>query len=286
MAVIEGVMMRGKKAMAIAVRRPDDSISVQEQEVRPWSEYWKGWKLPFIRGTAALIDSMVTGMKALSYSANESAAAEGEELTKTQMVITITIACVFAILLFMVLPTVAVHFSRRYTHSTFIPNLLEGVLRVTIFFLYIWAVSRMKDIQRVFAYHGAEHKTINAFEAGDELEVENVRKYTCLNPRCGTTFLFLVMIVSILLFSFLGWPSFWWRIFSRVALMPVVAGVAYEVMKWSAASCDNKWVRPFLIPGMLLQKFTTREPDDAQIEVAIRALQRVLAVEEQGAVPT
>jgi uncharacterized protein YqhQ len=279
MAVIEGVMMRGKDHYSVAVRKPDKTISVKTERADAWGKRWKGWKFPFVRGTAALIDSLYLGMKALTYSANESGEEE-EELSKGELTFTIVAAISLGILLFMVLPTVVVHFSKNLSDSTIVPNILEGIVRLAVFFLYVWGISRIKDIQRVFAYHGAEHKVINAYEGGEVLEVENIRKYSRLHPRCGTSFLLIVMIVSIFLFAFLGWPNFWMRIISRVILMPVVAGISYELIRWAGKETGNRLVCLFSAPGMWLQKLTTREPEDDQIEVAIYALQGVIAEED------
>lgn len=277
MAVIEGVMMRGKTAMATAVRVPDGSVSVRHEEITTWNS--SIWQKPFFRGNMMLLDSLITGMKALAWSANESAAQPEEKLSKTEIGWTLVLALSFAIGLFMILPTLAVHWLAAEVRSSFLMNLLEGVIRVFVFFLYVWGISHMKDIQRVFCYHGAEHKTINAFEAGADLTVDQVRKYPRLHPRCGTTFLFIVMIISVFVFSFLGWPGLLLRILSRVVLLPVIAGISYEILKLSARGAGNRLIRPLLAPGMLFQKFTTREPDDSQLEVAIRALRDVLISE-------
>ena len=277
MAVIEGVMMRGKTAMATAVRTPDGSVSVRHEEITMGSS--SIWKKPFFRGNMMLLDSLVTGMKALAWSANESAAEPEEKLTKAEIGWTLVLALSLAIGLFMILPTLAVHWFAHEVRSSFLMNLFEGGIRVFVFFLYVWGISHMKDIQRVFCYHGAEHKTINAFEAGAELTVDQVKNFPRLHPRCGTTFLFIVMIISVFVFSFLGWPGLLVRILSRVLLLPVIAGISYEILKLSAQYAANPLVRPLLVPGMLFQKFTTREPDASQLEVAIRALSEVLISE-------
>lgn len=277
MAVIEGVMMRGKTAMATAVRVPDGSVSVRHEEITTWNS--PIWKKPFFRGNMMLLDSMITGMKALAWSANESAAEPEEKLTKGEIAWTLVLAISLAIGLFMILPTLAAHWFSGAVKSSFLMNLFEGVIRVFVFFLYVWGISHMKDIQRVFCYHGAEHKTINAFEAGADLTVEQVKSYSRLHPRCGTTFLFLVMIISVFVFSFLGWPGIVMRIASRVLLLPLIAGVSYEVLRVSARYAGNPFIKPLLVPGMMFQKFTTKEPDDSQIEVAIKALSEVLISE-------
>ena len=200
----------------------------------------------------------------------------GEQgLWNLMMGVSLLISFVFAILVFAVLPTAAVSLLKPVVHSAVGLNLIEGVLRLFMFVLYIAAISRMKDIQRVFEYHGAEHKTIHCFENGLELKPENAREFYTLHPRCGTSFLMFVMVVSLVLFSLLGWPSLLWRILSRVLLMPVVAGVSYELLKWAGKS-SNPVIELLSVPGLLLQKLTTREPDDAQVEIAMTAMKAVL----------
>lgn len=276
-ALIEGVMMRGPKQTAIAIRLPNGEIEVTQQDIKPWSNHYF-WKLPVIRGFAALIDSLVIGTKALMFSANKAAGEEegGEELSFWEMALTVVLAFGFGMLLFVGLPTGSAHLLRELVPGTILQNLLEGGIRLVVFFLYILLISRMKDIQRVFQYHGAEHKAIYTHEAGLELTVENARKFSTLHPRCGTSFLLIVVVVSIFVFAFLGLNPLWWRILSRILLMPLVAGVAYEVLKFSARHLDSMGWRWLIAPGLFLQKLTTREPDDQQLEVAFAALNGVL----------
>jgi uncharacterized protein YqhQ len=285
-AVIEGVMMRAPRALAIAVRRPDGEITVMKEEVVPLSVRFPIVKLPVVRGAVALFQSLIVGVKALNFSANEAVAEEDEksgekkDLSSWAMAGTMAVAFGFGILLFFIMPL--------YLTKLLIPvigdsnimfNLVDGVIRVTVFLLYIISISRMQDIQRVFQYHGAEHKSIFAFEAGEELTVENVRKYSCLHPRCGTSFLLIVMVVSIVIFSMIPklWP-FYLKAGSRIFLLPLIAGVSYEFLKWSAKNDSTPLVKMIITPGLALQRLTTREPDDSQIEVAIRSMEEALAV--------
>ncbi len=283
-AVIEGVMMRAPRSMAIAVRRPSGEIVVKRDRVVPLSERFPLLRLPVIRGAVALFSSLLIGLKALSFSANE-AAAEGEEkeeISALAMGGTMAVALLFGILLFFILPLYMTKLLVPVIgDSNLVFNLVDGLIRVLVFLLYIYSISRMKDIQRVFQYHGAEHKSIFAFEAGDELTVENVKAYSRLHPRCGTSFLLIVMLVSILVFSLVPklWP-FYLKAGSRVVLLPLIAGISYECLKWSAKHENSRLVRLLIAPGLALQRLTTREPDEGQLEVAIRSMEE--ALEENG----
>ncbi len=276
-ALIEGVMMRGPKETALALRLPNGEIEVTRQEIKPWAKKHL-WKLPIIRGFVALVDSLVIGTKALMFSASRAAGEEegGEELSFWEMALTVVLAFGFGAVLFVGLPTGSAHLLRNLVPGTVLQNLLEGGIRLVVFFIYILLISRMRDIQRVFQYHGAEHKAIYTHEAGLELTVTNARTFSTLHPRCGTSFLLIVVVVSIFVFAFLGLNPLWWRILSRIILMPLVAGVAYEVLKFSSRHLDSPWWRWLIAPGLFLQKLTTREPDDEQLEVALAALQEVL----------
>lgn len=291
-AVIEGVMMRAPRSVAIAVRRPDGEITVKKELIIPLSERFPIVKLPIIRGAVALFTSLVIGIKALNFSASEAMTEDekdkekeknggkesGGDLSSWAMAGTMTIAFGFGICLFFILP---LYLTKLLTpvigdnNITF--NLVDGIIRVVVFILYIWAISRMEDIQRVFQYHGAEHKSIFAFEDGAELTVENVRPYNRLHPRCGTSFLLIVMLVSIAVFSLIPklWP-FYLKAGSRIILLPMIAGISYEFLKWSAAHDNHPLVKMVINPGLALQRLTTREPDDKQIEVAIRAMNEAL----------
>jgi uncharacterized protein YqhQ len=283
-AVIEGVLMRAPRSLAIAVRRPDGEIVVKRERVVPLSERYPFFKLRLVRGAVALFSSLVIGIKALSFSANE-ALAEGEkkeEMSPLVMGGTMAVALLFGILLFFILPLYLTNLLKPVIgDSNIIFNLVDGFIRVIVFLLYVFSISRMNDIQRVFQYHGAEHKSIFAFEAGSPLTVENVGRYSRLHPRCGTSFLLIVMLISILVFSLIPkpWP-FYLKAGSRVILLPLIAGLSYELLKWSARHEKSALVRFCIAPGLALQRLTTREPDDAQLEVAIRSMKE--ALEENG----
>ena len=283
-AVIEGVMMRGKTHVAVAVRQPDGEISVDVRPVNSISDRYPILKKPFLRGVVSLVESLVMGMKALAYSAQVSGD-EDEKLDSKEMALTIAVSAGLAILLFIVIPTWSMRFLTGITQDHMALNLAEGVLRMAIFLAYIAAISSMNDIQRVFQYHGAEHKTIYPYEAGLPLKVENVRPFSTLHPRCGTNFLMIVMLISMFIFTFLGWPSLLERIASRIILMPVIAGVSYELIRYAGAHTDNPLVRIAITPGLLLQKLTTRQPDDSQIEVAIASLKAVVPPEDLAQEP-
>ncbi len=272
-AVIEGVMMRGFGKVATAVREPDGNINVQVKPVSSITERFPILKLPLLRGAVSLFESLILGMKSLSFSA-QAAGEEDEQLTDKELIGTIILAIGLACALFIAIPTFAAKFFHTLTDDPIILNLAEGFLRLIIFLAYLFAISQMKDIQRVFQYHGAEHKTIFCYEADLPLTVENVKKFPRLHPRCGTAFLLIVMLVSIFVFAFLGWPELWIRILSRIILLPVVAGLSYEIIRFSARS-QNSLVKLATLPGLWLQYLTTREPDDSMIEVAIKSLEAV-----------
>lgn len=272
-AVIEGVMMRGPGVTATAVREPAGTIVVQKEPTKSIADTYPILKKPFLRGCVALYESLVIGMKALSFSA-KAAGDEEEEMSNSEIAITMVISTIFAIAVFLALPTFIVKFIPGVQDNHVVLNLIEGVIRLVLFLLYIWGIGLTKDIQRVFQYHGAEHKTIHTYELDLPLTVENVRKQSRLHPRCGTNFLLIVMVVSIFVFAFLGWPNLLERIVSRVLLMPVVAGIAYEVIRLAGRS-EHSLVQALIKPGLALQYMTTREPEDDQIEVAIRALEEV-----------
>ena len=287
-AVIEGVMMKGAEDIAIAVRKPDGEIVVKKEKLK--SNRKKISKIPIIRGMFTFVDSMVLGVNALLYS-SEFVDVEEEEkkkpskldefLEKNIIWISVVISVVFSVVLFILLPTVLVGVLKAYTGNTLILNGIEGIVRIAIFLGYILAISGMKDIRRVFEYHGAEHKSIFCYEHGEELTVENVKKYGRLHPRCGTSFLFIVMIVSILLFSLFRWSGLLMRLVIRILLIPIVAGISYEIIKWAGKS-ESKLSCIVSAPGMWLQKLTTREPDDKQIEVAVEALKNVLVPDPEA----
>lgn len=275
-AVIEGVMMRGPDSRAVAVRKLDQSIVVDEKKVGSITKKIPFLKWPFVRGVIVLIESLVMGIEALSFSANQATDDEEEQLTAKEIIITIIISLGLAVLLFAVLPTAAAHLLIKIAPGSFVQNLIEGFFRIAVFLIYVVAIGRLADIKRVFQYHGAEHKVINAYEAGDQLVAERVQRYSTLHPRCGTSFLLIVIVISILIFALLGKQVLWWRILSRVLLLPVVAGISYELVKLSGKYATAPLCRILIAPGMWLQKLTTNPPDDGQVEVAISAFKAVL----------
>ena len=290
-AVIEGVMMRAPRSVAIAVRRPNGEIVVRKELKIPLSERFPIVKLPIIRGAVALVQSLVIGIGALNFSANEAMTEEEKEkegvtgngeLSSWALAGTMAFAFAFGIGLFFVMPLYATKLLTQFSiisdHNV-VFNLVDGVIRVIVFLIYIWGISRMNDIKRVFQYHGAEHKSIFAYEAGEVLSIENVKKYSRLHPRCGTSFLLIVMLVSIAVFSLIPklWP-FYLKAFSRIILLPLIAGISYEFLKWSAKNETNPLVILIITPGLALQRLTTGEPDDDQLEVAIRSLNEALDV--------
>lgn len=287
-AVIEGVMMRGSKGVATAVRKSDGEIEIDFKECIPLTKKNKVFSLPIIRGFITLIDSLILGVKTLNYSASFFEEEEDEKPSKIDlwiedrfkdktndiiMGVSLVFSLALSILLFFIIPTFAANgFKKMSIENTIVLNILEGIIRVAIFLIYIYLISKMEDIKRVFQYHGAEHKTIFCYENEEELTPENAKKQGRLHPRCGTNFLFLVMIVSIILFSLTGWNSIWERIMYRVILLPIVSGITYELIKWMGSS--SKGVSKVLsYPGLMLQKLTTKEPDLEQLQVAIQSLQ-------------
>ena len=282
MAVIEGVMMRGRHHTALAVRKPDGSIVVEQEPNSRTAIKYPFLKWPLIRGSYVLIESMVVGIRMLNKSANMNLDETDEELSLGEIAITVALAFGLAIGLFLILPTGLVHFASAYLGGIVMQNIVEGIIRIVFFLLYVYFISRLEDIDRVFRYHGAEHKTIFAFEAGEELEVENVKKYSTLHPRCGTSFLLIVMVISIFVFALLGSGDLFYRIWSRLVVFPVIAGLGYEFIKLSGKYYHMPWAKALIMPGLYLQKLTTREPDDGQIEVAITALRTVLPLEDNA----
>ncbi len=298
-AVIEGVMMRGKSIYCMAVRNINTKeIAVEKNPVKSLANRAKLLKLPFIRGIASFVDSLVLGMKIIMRSATLSGLDEetqeqkkskldiwlenkfGEKLTDYIIYFSVFISIILSIGIFMVLPVwISSFITKFFNVSLWGIGVVEGLVRILIFLAYILLISKMKDVQRLFKYHGAEHKTINCFESGDELTIENVRKHTRLHKRCGTSFLIIVMIVSMVVFMFLRTDNVTLRVLSRIILVPLIAGISYEIIKL-AGRCDNIFVKIISAPGMALQKVTTKEPEDEMIETAILSLKGVL--EEEG----
>jgi uncharacterized protein YqhQ len=280
-AVIEGVMMRGAKQMCVAVRAPDNEIVVHCEPLNPRIYASFISKIPFLRGLTMLWDTLGLGIRTLLFSA-EVAVQEDEEVEFSGPVAwgTVAVSLTLAVAVFFVGPLLLLKLVDRFIASALISNLLEGFIRLGLFLGYVWAIGFIPDIQRVFGYHGAEHKTINAYEADEALTVEAVGRHTVVHPRCGTAFLLVVMVISILVFALLGRPPLLLRILSRIVLIPVIAGIAYEFVKFSARHQDKWLMRVLIAPGLWLQGFTTREPDASMLEVSIAALRRLL-VEEQ-----
>lgn len=277
-AVIEGVMMRDAHRTATAVRLPNGEIDVETRTVSSIRDRYPVLNLPLIRGSVIMVESLIIGMRALSFSA-QAAGEEDEQMTKKEIAMTILFALVLASILFIVIPTGAAHLAAAYTDDPVVFNLIEGGIRLMVFLLYIWGISFMGGIRRVFQYHGAEHKTIHCYEAGEALTVENVQKFPRLHPRCGTNFLLIVMVVAIVFHVFFGWPDLWLRILSRLAILPVVAGVSYEIIRFAGRS-ENHLVHILITPGLWLQYLTTRPPADEMVEVAIESLKAVLPAED------
>lgn len=286
-AVIEGIMMKNKDKYSVAVRKPDNTIEVVEHEYVSLMEKYAILKLPILRGVASFVESLIIGMKTLTYSASfyedeeEPGKAErtagrifGDKLDSILSGITICISIILAVLIFMVLPYFVSSLFKKYIVSNTLLAILEGVIRLIIFLLYIFLISRMNDIKRVFMYHGAEHKCINCIEHGMELNVENVRKSSKHHKRCGTSFLLVVMIISIIFFIFIRVDSPALRVIVRVLLVPVIAGVSYEFIRLAGKS-ESRIVDILSRPGMWLQMLTTSEPTDDMIEVAIKAVEKV-----------
>ncbi|MEN3202856.1 MAG: DUF1385 domain-containing protein [Atribacterota bacterium] len=270
-ALIEGVMMRSPYRLAMAVRRPDGTIVLKVQEVVPLSRRNRFFALPIIRGVVGLVDSLMVGLQALSYSA-QVAFDEETKLSSFDVGMAILLAFGLFVGLFIALPTFVTSLLDRFLASTFLYNLVEGGIRIGIFLFYIFVISTMRDIRRVFEYHGAEHKAIFAFEEGEDLSPESAMKFTTRHPRCGTSWLLVVMVVSILIFSLLGRPGVLVRVLSRIIVVPLVAGLAYEAIKLLSRNRKSVLARLVSLPGLWLQYFTTREPDYAQLEVAFAAL--------------
>lgn len=301
-AVMEGVMMRGNDRMAIAVRIPDGRIHIKTQPLTGNSSWTK---IPIVRGVVAFVSSLVSGTKTLLYSADvleaygafdDEDAAEKKKAEESQLesaiekaaakkfgektawnimlYLSVVVALLISVGVFILLPTVVVNWLGRFTENAVLLNLAEGIFRILLFIIYVAAISKMEEIRRTFEYHGAEHKTIHCFENNLDLTPENADQFYTLHPRCGTSFLMFVMVISLILFSMLGWPNLWMRLLSRIVLIPVVAGLSYELLKWAGRS-DSWIVKILSLPGLALQKLTTREPDHDELEIAIASIKAV-----------
>ncbi len=296
-AVLEGVMMRGVSTWAVAVRVPSaeqkaegrareaheaalGEIEVQSFPLVSALKRHRWLRLPIIRGVVALVESLKIGFNALNISANAQLPEDEEPISKGTWTGTVVLALALAIGLFFLLPVGLTSLLKDSLPNSVVFVIVEKLIRITIFLLYLWAISRIKDLQRVFQYHGAEHKVISCYEAGLPLTPENAKQFSRLHPRCGTSFLLIVMIVAIVVFAPLGTPAWYWLFVSRIVGIPLVAGLAFEVIKWFGRNRSKRWVRVLMLPGLKLQLLTTREPDRSQLAVAIAALDAVLAVEQ------
>ena len=280
-AVIEGVMIRGLSNVSVAVRRPDGTIAIQSRQLSPLFT-GRLRRVPLVRGVIALIETVILGMRALSYSANVGMEEEGEEVSKLSMASMTVLSLFFALGLFFLVPLFASRGLEGVLGTGYATNIAEGLIRLGIFLAYILLIGRLSDIRRVFMYHGAEHMTVHAQERGEVLSLESVRKYPTAHPRCGTAFLLVVMVVAIIVFVVVGREPFWWLVVSRIVLVPFIAAVSYELIRLSGRYSRNPLVGLITGPSLALQTLTTREPEDDQIEIAIEAMKRTLEVDDTG----
>ncbi|MDQ3759457.1 MAG: DUF1385 domain-containing protein [Actinomycetota bacterium] len=281
-AVLEGVMMRGVSTWALAVRKPDGTVEVTSEPVVSWAKRHRVLRLPVVRGVVALVESLKLGFRAMRIAANSQITSEDEieEIGGLAWTLTVIGALVLAIGLFFVIPVGVTSLFSDQLGSAVLFWLVEGVLRVAILVGYIVAISRLGQVDRLFKFHGAEHKAISCYEAGDDLVVERAARYSRHHPRCGTSFLLLLVVLAVFVFAPLGLPEWYWLIASRVLGIPLVAGLAYELIKWAGKNREQAWVRGIMWPGLMLQSLTTSEPDREHLEVALEALEAVLAVED------
>lgn len=296
-AVLDGIMMKGADRTAVAIRLPNTDIHIKTEKLKKPGRWVK---IPIVRGVGVFVSSLVTGMRTLMYSADVLESYDGPDAQEYQedrltvwlekkfgekgawnmmMYASVVFALLMTIGIFIILPTAAVNWLSHFTSNEIVLNLGEGILRIALFIFYILVIARMEEIKNVFRYHGAEHKCIHCFENGLELTPENCQEFYTLHPRCGTSFLMFVMVISLILFSLLGWPNLIWRITSRLLLIPVIAGLSYELLKWAGRS-DNLAVKILSMPGLYLQKLTTAEPTDQHLEVAIAAMKAVMTEPE------
>ncbi len=284
-AVIEGVMMRGVDWWSLAVRRPDESIGLHHWPLVSWMKRYPILKLPILRGVVALVESLAIGIRALTISANESLGEAEQELGKKEIGVTLIIAFAFAVGLFFIAPLFLTGLLEGQLGKGFWFWMVEGFVRVGIFLAYLAIVTQIKDLRRVFEYHGAEHMSIHALEHGEELTVANVEKYKTLHLRCGTSFLLIVLVVSIFVFAIVGRPAWYLLILSRIVLIPLIAGISYEIIRFAGRHETNPVVRVAMAPGLALQWMTTKQPDSSQVEVAIAALEKIIELEPQDRPP-
>jgi len=279
-ALLEGVMIRGRQAMSVAVRAPSGEIVLHEERLPQSGRRWTRW--PFLRGLHSLWETLKLGMRALTFSANVAAGESEMELGTGGMIGVVVFALLFGVGLFFVVPLLLARLTEQVITAPWQRTLVEGLIRLGIVLLYFILVGQLRDLRRVFAYHGAEHKAVNALESGAPLEVEQVRAFPTAHTRCGTAFLLLVVVLCVLVFAPFGALPFGWRIVSRVLLVPVVAALSYELMRLGANHAGRPWVRALLSPALFLQRLTTRPPDDAMLEVALAALRRALEMDAEG----
>ncbi len=274
-ALIEGVMMRGRTHISVALRAPDGGIVTFTE---PAGAVYRGRlrSMPFVRGILVLWDSLILGLRTLLYYAEFASSKETERLSPAWLWFSLALGVIFALGLFLVLPLLVVWALDPFISSSIVSNTVDGLVRLAIFIAYLWGIAFIPEVRRLFAYHGAEHKTVNAYEQGAALEVDQVRGYSTAHARCGTAFILIVFVLAIIVFAFLGRPSLWLRFLERIALLPVIVAFSYEVMRLGAGHAKNIAVRALLTPCFLLQALTTRQPDDGQLEVAISALKGAL----------
>jgi len=279
-AVIEGVMIRGQKSVVTAVRRPNGEMI---ENSRPLSSVYTGWvrKTPLLRGVIVIIEAMVLGISSLPYSANVSLEEEEEEITGKAVWLMIAIAVLLAVVLFLIIPLFLTRLLNPYIDSSLVFHLIEGAIRLAIFIAYLKLVGLLPDIRRIFTYHGAEHKAVNAYEQGVPLEVESVKEQDKAHVRCGTSFLFVVLVIAFLVFALVGRPALWLMVLSRILFLPVIAALGYEFIHFGAKHARNPLVKAVLLPGLWLQGMTTKEPEDGQIEVALSALKKALEIDAE-----
>ena len=278
-AVIEGVMIRGMHIVSVAVRNPQGTISTHTEPISSWFNSFIR-KIPFIRGVLVMAETLAIGMKALTYSANV-AAGEDEEFGKGSIILMLVLSLSFAIGFFFLLPVFASKGFESLVDSNLLANILEGVIRLILFLLYVIIIGRTEDIRRVFMYHGAEHMAVHAYENGEKLTTESVSKYPTAHPRCGTAFLLVVMLVAIVVFAFIPRDPLWWLITSRIVLIPAIAAASYEAIRLSGVYSGNPLLKVISVPGLVLQRLTTRQPEPDQIEVAIVAMQEAINHDEK-----
>ena len=278
-AVIEGVMMRGRKAMVVAVRRPGGDLVFNTKSL---SAIYTGRlrKTPFVRGIVVLIEALVLGVQSLLYSANIALEEEEEEISGGLLWTLLIGSMTLGVALFFLIPLFATKLLGTFVNSPVTFNLVEGLIRICLFIAYLRLISLVPDIKRVFAYHGAEHKAVNAYEEGVPLEIAAVKKHSTAHVRCGTSFMFVVLIIAVIVFTLVGLSSIWLMVLSRIVLIPVIAAIGYEAVHFGGRHSHNGFVRALLTPGLWLQKMTTREPDDSQLEVALAALTRVTEIDQ------